>query len=170
MTVPSGWRDDGKTLTAPNGNAVVQGFRDYVLAHNWDANNVPCEEAHGLSPLEIGDTALGSGTRQTFQWKILEWTSKGGVFEAYGGKELVAVLKLLHSVQSTLTSVINEKNGLIGQNTKLVGQVDTLQKEIAALKAQPAGTAAQQQEIDQLTTRVNGFITILTQINTLSKV
>src|SRR5258708_21451598 len=38
---PTGWHDDGTTLTAPNGVKVVHGFRDYVLAHNWDAANEP---------------------------------------------------------------------------------------------------------------------------------
>src|SRR5207245_336630 len=35
ITVPAGWKDDGTTLTAPNGYKVVQGFRGYVLAHEW---------------------------------------------------------------------------------------------------------------------------------------
>src|SRR4029078_354549 len=31
--IPTGWKDDGKTLVAPNGVPVVMGFREYVLAH-----------------------------------------------------------------------------------------------------------------------------------------
>lgn len=170
MAVPLNWHDSNNVLTAPNGIRITDGFRTYVLTHNWDAGNIPLEAAHGLSPLELSNPGLGNGTRQSFRWIVLEWTSKGGVFEAYAGQELVAALNLLHSVQNTLASVINEKNGLIGENNKLVGENNDLQKKIAALEAQPIGTAAQQQEIDQLTAQVNGFIAKLTQINSLSKV
>lgn len=34
--ITSGWKDDGKTLVAPNGVPVVKGFREYVLARSWD--------------------------------------------------------------------------------------------------------------------------------------
>lgn len=47
MTIPSGWRDDGRTLTAPNGVPVVRGFRDWILAHGWDAGNVPMKVSTG---------------------------------------------------------------------------------------------------------------------------
>ena len=88
--VPSGWKDDGKTLVAPNGVKVVQGFRDYVLAHAWHADNWPLESEHGATPVEISNPSLGGGTRQRFRWTTLEWTPKRGVFEAWTGQELQA--------------------------------------------------------------------------------
>lgn len=39
--VPSGWHDDGNTLTAPNGQPVVLGFRQHILNENWPAALVP---------------------------------------------------------------------------------------------------------------------------------
>jgi hypothetical protein len=177
MTVPQGWHDSNNVLTAPNGITVLQGFRDYVLSHNWDPRNTPRKAAYGLNPLEVGNPKLGGGTRQSFEWTVLEWTTRNGVFECFAGQELEAVLDLLHSVQNTLTATINEKNKLVGEN-------DALQKEIDQLKAQPTGTVEQQQEIVTLTqqvatltsrveaaaTQIKTMYDKLTQINTLSKV
>ena len=86
---PEGWKDDGTTLTAPNGISVVRGFRDYVLANNWNKDNWPLEAEQGMSRLEASNASLGGGTRQTFEWTMLEWTAERGVFVAYVGKELL---------------------------------------------------------------------------------
>ena len=86
---PDGWHDDGVHLTAPNGHYCREGFREYVLAHNWDAANVPLEEEVGMSQLEASNPSLGGGTRQTFNWTMLEWTQERGVFVAWCGKELL---------------------------------------------------------------------------------
>src|SRR5258708_36769875 len=62
---PAGWRDDGSTLTAPNGKMVRLGFREYVLTHPWSAENVP---ATG----EFGDRG-GSSPRVTggqLHWEV----------------------------------------------------------------------------------------------------
>lgn len=87
--IPQGWHDDGTTLTATNGHKVVQGFRDYVLSHSWDAANVPLQEEQGLNPLEGSNPSLGAGTRQAFNWTVLEYTTSRGVFVAWGGQELL---------------------------------------------------------------------------------
>lgn len=153
MTVPSGWKDTGSVLTAPNNIPITDGFRTYVLSHAWDPANIPLEPAHGLSPLELSNPGLGSGTRQTFRWVALEWTSKAGVFESSVGQELVAVLKLLSSTQASLQSlrviydaIVIEKNGLIGAKDQLAAQVIQLNAEIAQLKAQPSGNDVQLQQ------------------------
>jgi len=91
MGVPQHWHDNGKTLTAPNGHKVTQGFRDYILSHSWDANNYPLEEEHTQTPLEISDPALGTGTQQIFRWAGLEWTPQRGVFVSWIGQELLAL-------------------------------------------------------------------------------
>src|SRR5579872_5645868 len=87
--VPPGWRDDGATLTAPNGHRVVRGFREYVLANHWHPANMPLQEEQGRDPLEESNPALGSGTQQVFNWTILEWTPARGVFVAWVGQELL---------------------------------------------------------------------------------
>jgi N-acetyl-anhydromuramyl-L-alanine amidase AmpD len=89
MNVPNGWSDDGHTLKAPDGTPVILGFRDHVLNSNWDPTNVPLEpEQHELI-LEQSNPSLGSGQRQRFRWKTLEYTQKMGVFEAWTGPELL---------------------------------------------------------------------------------
>ena len=89
--VPTGWKDDGKTLTAPNGHRVILGFRDYVLSHNWDANNQPLEEEWTADPLEVSNPSLGAGQKLGFNWTTLEYTAARGVFEAWQGQEIVAL-------------------------------------------------------------------------------
>lgn len=87
--VPVGWRDDGTTLTAPNGVHVVLGFRQWVLSHSWEKDNYPITVECPLNPLEYSNVALGSGSQQLFRWKVLEYTKERGVFEAYCGPELL---------------------------------------------------------------------------------
>jgi hypothetical protein len=64
MGVPSNWKDDGKTLTAPNGVPVILGFRQYVLANNWHPDNYPLQKEHATPQLEASNPALGGGTQQ----------------------------------------------------------------------------------------------------------
>lgn len=100
--IPGEWRDDGRTLTAPNGHRVVLGFRRYVLTHSWEADNLPLQEENGLSPLERSNPALGSGTQQIFTRTMLEWTSRRGVFEAWMGPELIQLRTDLAALQKQL--------------------------------------------------------------------
>lgn len=89
--IPSGWHDDGTTLTAPNGHKVKLGFRQYILTHGWDPNNMPLQEETACSPVEEANPSLGAGTQQIFNWTTLEWTSARGVFVAWTGPELLKV-------------------------------------------------------------------------------
>lgn len=66
---PANWKDDGTTLTAPNGHKVVLGFRGKVL-QGWEASDVPTEEEHGDGT---------GGTVQKFTRTILKWNAKDGV-------------------------------------------------------------------------------------------
>ena len=82
---PTGWKDDGKTLIAPNGIPVVHGFRDYVLAHIWDANNFPLapEQVISSGSIEPGNAAIGPGSRQDFRLSSLGWTTTRNVYVIY---------------------------------------------------------------------------------------
>jgi len=103
MGIPAGWRDDGTTLTAPNGHKVVKGFREYILTHAWDANNLPLEDEHSQNPLEENNPALGGGTQQIFLWTTLEWDPQRGVQIMHTGKELL----FLRSEIATLKAKIH---------------------------------------------------------------
>ncbi len=89
--VPDGWKDNGSILTAPNGMLVRDGFRNYVLANDWDQNDWPLEREHAQNPLEIGNATLGGGTQQVFRFSMLGWTARTGVIREYIGKELLAL-------------------------------------------------------------------------------
>lgn len=66
MGVPQGWRDDGRTLVAPNGAQVVLGFREYILAHTWAADDVPQGAQYHVGDHVSPSQSLGSGDRQDF--------------------------------------------------------------------------------------------------------
>ena len=75
MGIPLGWKDDGSTLTAPNGVTVVHGFRDHILnAPIWPGALVPMAAEQGVGPEHV---------RQTFAM-ILDWTPATNVTEEAG--------------------------------------------------------------------------------------
>ena len=123
--VPTGWHDDGKTLTAPNGIKVVLGFRNFVLANNWNEQNYPLEEEHGQNPLEISNPTLGSGTQQVFRWATLEYTPAKGVFVAWVGAELLALRNLLSGMQPKLADLSKQVADLQAQVAQLQASSDT---------------------------------------------
>jgi N-acetyl-anhydromuramyl-L-alanine amidase AmpD len=104
MGVPNGWHDDGKTLTAPNGVYVTDGFRQWVLAHSWDAGNLPLMNASALTPVEQGNPSLGSGTVQPFRLCVLAWTQAKGVYVMWVGQEYVALHQVLHKALTDLNA------------------------------------------------------------------
>lgn len=71
VMIPTKWKDDGKTLTAPSGHSCRDGFRAKVL-QGWEASDQPQEQEHG-------DDSTPGGTMQTFSRTILRWNSKDGV-------------------------------------------------------------------------------------------
>jgi len=87
MGVPTGWKDNGKELVAPNGIKVVRGFRDYILSHPWDSGNYPLEPEQAMSPVELSNPSLGNGTGQRFRWASLKWTASKGVYLSWVGQE-----------------------------------------------------------------------------------
>lgn len=91
IMAPSGWRDDGKTLTAPNGIPVKAGFRDHVLNYpgGWDATNWPMAAEQSLSETELAIHS-GAGSRQIFRTVMLVWYADRGVVAAWTGAELFA--------------------------------------------------------------------------------
>jgi hypothetical protein len=86
--VPTGWSDDGTTLTAPNAHKVVQGFREFVLHTPWEAENVPLSEAYNANPIEQSNPQSGAGTRQDFRYTSLGEVQQQGVFLIPLGDEL----------------------------------------------------------------------------------
>ena len=91
--IPSGWKDDGKTLVAPNGVPVVRGFRDYIMARSWDAKNWPlaAEQVVSSGSIEPGNAAIGPGSRQDFRLTSLGWTQARNVYVIYVGQDIRAL-------------------------------------------------------------------------------
>ncbi len=103
MNIPAGWKDDGSTLTAPNRVAVVRGFRDWIISHEWDPGNLPLGAEARRDPLEDSNPALGGGTWQAFRQNVLEWTAERGVFLMWAGQEIAHI----RSQPAPVTPTIN---------------------------------------------------------------
>jgi hypothetical protein len=111
--IPAGWRDNGTTLTAPNGHIVVRGFREYILAHTWNEHNLPLEEEVSLNSLEESNPSLGGGSQQVFNWTTLEWTTSRGVFVAWTGQELLKVRAERDILKTHLVSLKSQLQALL---------------------------------------------------------
>jgi hypothetical protein len=128
--IPAGWRDDGATLTAPNGHQVVRGFRYFIrTASAWAPENVPLEEERHLESVEYHSPSLGPGSRQLFLRTALRWNNATeGVKEEDLGTELFA-LEARYSAAQQQTAQAQ------AQLTAADQQVAQLQQQLAALKS-----------------------------------
>lgn len=110
MAIPSGWKDDGRTLTVPNGVPVVRGFRDWILAHGWDANNVPMKAEAYTAQIEPGNAAMDRGSRQDFRFSSLGCQqhsdgSWGAVYVIAVGQDILALETQLAAAQAHVSAL-----------------------------------------------------------------
>jgi hypothetical protein len=147
MGVPAGWHDDGTTLTAPNGVPVRYGFREYILANNWDANNWALTPEFATGRLEDSNPPLGGGSQQIFRWSMLGYpsTTHRVVFEWLGQELIVARQQVakyypayqeLQKVQGELEAANTHVGILQGQLEVAGKQIVSLQEQVAALEKQ----------------------------------
>lgn len=126
--VPAEWHDDGTTLTAPNGNVVVRGFRDSVLAWpgGFDSKNLPVENEHESNPVEISHPEYGDGVRQCFLFFALVWTPSLGVTEMYTGQELFAAYAEITKLQNTPITVKPDTSAIVNELEDAVSKLKAL--------------------------------------------
>lgn len=107
--IPSGWKDDGTTLTSPNGGKATLGFRKYILDHpgGWDASNHIIGEEFHADPLEYSNLSLGAGAKLCCIRTTLEYTPARGVFEAWQGQEVYALLQAMKAAQAKPTPAMD---------------------------------------------------------------
>lgn len=95
--VPKGWTDDGTTLRPPSNKSskvVVLGFRQWILEHSWNPDDVPLENEVHSDPLMISNPGTGAGQRQRFKYSTLGWTPALGVFLIPTNLEIEAIGKM----------------------------------------------------------------------------
>lgn len=100
VNIPTGWHDDGTTLTAPNGVKVVHGFRDMILNHNpeWDSNLIPLNEEY----------ATPDGTAQDFALES-KWSKTSNLISETGGHVVTVTQKPDLSAEiTTLENVVTQ--------------------------------------------------------------
>jgi pyruvate/2-oxoglutarate dehydrogenase complex dihydrolipoamide acyltransferase (E2) component len=152
--VPAGWHDDGTTLTAPNGVPVVHGFRDWVMAHEWNPADVPIAPEMGVDEVEMGNPSLGAGTIIFFLMSgQYTWTQARGVFATYNGQEIRALRQQLATAQAAQAQAEQAaKDAQAAQQAAeqqaASAQAQAAQAQAAQSSAQPAPlTAAQQSDL-----------------------
>lgn len=134
LAIPNGWHDTGEVLTSPNGVPVVLGFRDYVLANNWDAANVPLGPQYYTQQLEQFNPELGDGDQLVFLFgDMLGYphnpqgamaSLKDKVIHEWAGKELNLTRDLLAKYYP-----------LAKQVPDLQAQITTLSQQLTEAKA-----------------------------------
>jgi hypothetical protein len=130
--IPTGWKDDGTVLTAPNGFVVVKGFRAAVLSTaNWDPANVPRENEQSVSAVELhnGPTA---GTRQIFAGCLFVWTLAHGVHMSAAGDEIKACYDKLAAQSAQISTLAAQ---LKVAQTPVVAPGINVAAAMAAMKA-----------------------------------
>jgi hypothetical protein len=149
MGVPTGWKDDGSTLTAPNNVPVRSGYRSKVIA-GWDASNYPVKPEFGRNPVEQSNTALGPGTWQNFRQGALAYTVQRGVYVPYVGQELQWYMDNYDSVQK--------------ERDALKKQVSDLQAQLAASSGGTGIPQVVRDDIMQLASHVTPAASMLEKL------
>ena len=144
MGVPANWKDDGTTLTAPNGQVVTLGFRDHILGTTWESDDWPLENAVGLKSVELGNSSIGAGTRQIFRKHMLGWTPTRAVYEAWTGQELLAWIDQANTLQAQLTSATETIANLQANVDAMTSKLQAVQADEATDEATIATLKAQQ--------------------------
>jgi hypothetical protein len=103
--IPNGWHDDGVTLTAPNGIAVVKGFRNYILNNPWVDYDYPLAVEYTSSSIEPGNPAIGAGSRQDFRLGSLGYTTTKGVYQIWIGQDFVAQQQQIAADKATISAL-----------------------------------------------------------------
>lgn len=99
--VPAGWKDSANgdpsnfdaTLASPNGIVSTHGFRHFILAYpgGWEPDNWILHTEESFNPVEVGNPALGSGTRLCCRYRVLGWTPAKNVYVMWSGQEILAL-------------------------------------------------------------------------------
>lgn len=118
--VPAGWSDDGQTLrgpAAPDGQhyEVTGAFRIYILAHAWDAADVPLEGVQVDAP---------DRRHQTFSFHQLRVTADGA--GAWG-------VPFVGNIGADLLALAAQGSALRDEVTHLRTAAGAVQEAIAAL-------------------------------------
>jgi hypothetical protein len=139
--IPDGWHDDGTTLQAPNGVAVVKGFRDWILAHPWDAVDFPLAVERTLPSVEPGNPSIGAGSRQDFRMTSLGWTPSNNVYKIWVGQDILA----LEGQVAQLEAQLKQTPPPTVDVAALKADVATIQAALTPLEAQAQPLAAAEQ-------------------------
>lgn len=135
--IPTGWKDDGVTLTAPNGVPVVKGFRDEFMkdAGLFSVLGEPLGAEYGAASIEPGNPAIGAGTRQDFQMGSLGWTQAKGVYRVWIGQDFRALAaEVAQLKQPGGPSIPPELQGILAEAANALAPFAHLASDVASLQ------------------------------------
>ena len=148
--IPQGWKDDGTTLTAPNGVPVKAGFRDYVLnyAGGWNAENWPLAPEQSLAETELAIHS-GEGSLLIFRTFAVAWYALRGVVTIWTGAELFAWIQQSKAQATKIAAYEGLIKTCDAQILALQAQLKVVQTPIAPQKIDVVGAIAAVGAIDK---------------------
>ncbi len=148
-SIPDGWHDDGTTLTAPNGVVVVKGFREWVLAHAWDAIDLPLAVERTLASVEPGNPSIGAGSRQDFRMTSLGWTTSKNVYKIWVGQDIVALEEQVAKLEAQVKGIAATLDvaGLKADMATIQAALTPLEAQAQPLQAAEAAMADMQKKL-----------------------
>jgi len=133
--IPTGWTDDGTTLSNPKNKFVIKGAkRAFVMAQSaWFADNVPVQNDTEYPVLELSNTSIGPGTAQAFLYgtRLEEAAAhdNGDVFVGYTGSELLFLYNLIQQAASSPQAITSGSSPVAPALLQLVSDMsDAMQK------------------------------------------
>lgn len=133
--VPTGWKDDGSTLTAPNGKTVRLGFRDYILAHTWEPNMVPLTKEY----------LTATGSEQDFRI-ALTWTKATNSLTTAQGPEFADQLA---AANASVTAEQQQVTQAQAAQQAAEAQLASAQQALAVAQQALAAANAKINELEQ---------------------
>ena len=128
MAVPTGWKDVNGVITAPNGKTVLMGDAEYIRNHNWEADNVPVDDAEVYRSLLYQDGRWGIGARRIFKRCLLVYPVSPDPQLGIAAKQVYRI----DAVGSELFAAEQLLQHLQQQQAALSKQVETLTQQLAA--------------------------------------
>lgn len=143
--VPTGWKDNGTILTAPNGVEVQHGFRQTVLNSTWDSANWPLGNEYAILQVEDNDPSTKlpkGGTAQDFMYGGLYYDANSGHIGnrkigqdyEYQKSQANAALAAVTSLQAQIASLQQQISSQIPSAVQQA--INDADKAVTALKAE----------------------------------
>ena len=136
VAVPSGWKDDGTTLTSPNGKRAVLGFRSHIInaVPQWASDDWVVKEETQVPVFEESNPTWGAGggAQIVTNRHMMAWSSSlGKIVEEFMGPELLFLRADRDKYKAQLASETTLEAADQTKISDLNAQISSLQAQLA---------------------------------------